>query len=74
MAKDFPRYISASQISIFLDCPLKYKKIYSEDVVKMPPNLYILFGSAIHHALEINYKQKITSRTDIPVLDAIGYF
>lgn len=70
----FPRYISATQISHFLDCPLKYKIIYSGEVQRLPPNLYILYGSAIHHALEINYKQKVTSRVDLPLNVAIELF
>ena len=74
MQKEFPKYISATQISMFLECPLKYQKMYSGDVERIPPNLYIMFGTAIHHALETNYKQKISSRVDIPVETAISEF
>ena len=72
--KKFPRYISATQISQFLHCPLSYKIIYSGEVTRLPPNLYILYGSAIHHALETNYRQKITSRVGMPLNDAYGEF
>jgi PD-(D/E)XK nuclease superfamily len=75
MAKrEFSEYISASQINTFLQCPLKYKIQYSGDVVRLPPNLYIMFGTAIHHVLEENYRQKISSRVDLPIRWALQEF
>ena len=72
--RKYPRYISATQITAFLDCPLKYRTIYAGEVTRVPPNLYILYGSAIHHALETNFRQKITTRKDLPTRDVIEIF
>lgn len=72
--RKYPRYISATQITAFLECPLKYRTIYSGEVTRVPPNLYILYGSAIHHALETNYRQKITTRKDLPTREVIEIF
>jgi hypothetical protein len=67
-------YISASQISQFLFCPVAYYKIYYERAEKMPPNIYMIYGSAIHEALAYNFKQKITSRKDLPVKEVLEVF
>lgn len=67
-------YISASQIGTFLTCPLAYKKNYLEGREKMPPNIYMAYGTAMHSALAFNYEQKINSRKDLDVKDVMGVF
>ena len=68
-------YISASQVSWFLKCPLAYKHQYIDDIGdKFKGNIYTAFGSAIHAALEYNFKQKITSKKDLPINDVLKKF
>ncbi len=60
-------YISASQVNRFLECSLAYKYIYVDSATKVPSNEYFSFGTALHKALEENFRQKITSRKDLPL-------
>lgn len=74
MSKTKTNYISASQIDRFLECPLAYKYIYVDGCERLPWNIYMSYGTAIHEALAINYRQKITSRVDLPVQTVIDLF
>lgn len=59
-------YISSSQISQWLFCPIGYRKNYCEELIeKQLPNIYMVWGSAFHKALEKNYSQKIKSKKDL---------
>ncbi len=42
--KNPPNYISASQISTFLFCPVAYRLSYVQLEKKEPPNIYMVFG------------------------------
>lgn len=49
---------SASKVNKFLACPLLYKHDYLDGrTEKEPPNIYMIFGTAIHYAMEIYYKE-----------------
>ena len=74
MSKSKVKYISASQIDMFLSCPLAYKYIYVDNAKRMPANAYMEYGSAIHEALAFNFKQKIKSRKDLPIKDVRHVF
>ena len=63
--KKLVNYISASQISQFLFCPLAYKYSYIDGVQQDPPGIYMIYGTAIHEALAHNFRQKIKSREDL---------
>lgn len=63
------KFLSVTQLKMYLRCPLQYKFRYV-DGIKIPPVSNLTLGKAIHSALEVNYTQKITSQTDLP-LDAI---
>ena len=67
-------YISASQIKKFGYCPILYKHDYVDGGERMPPNIYMLYGTAIHKALEYNFKQKIKSRKDLPHQEVYAKF
>ncbi len=67
-------YISASQISIFLFCPLSYKYQYFADGEKFAGNIYTLYGDAIHQALAMNFQQKIETKKDLPYKEVHSKF
>lgn len=64
-----PDYISATRVRQFLFCPLSYKYIYVDGVSRDDGDpqgkIYLIFGEAVHAALEENYRQKITTRKDL---------
>ena len=69
-----PPYISASWLTSFLECPLSYKTQYIDKSWKFQGNIYTAFWNAIHSALEHNYKQKITTKIDLPAKDLVIVF
>lgn len=69
-----PEYISASQINTFLFCPLSYYYNYLAGLEKAPPNIYMIYGTAIHEALAHNYTQKITTKTDLDTTEVFDKF
>lgn len=72
MIKD---YISASQVSTFLACPLLYKKKYVNwEKTAMHWKEYMIYWTAVHAVLEYNYKQKIETRKDLPIEELIEYW
>ncbi len=74
MSEKKVKYISASQINMFLTCPIAYYNIYVLGAERMPPNIYMVYGTAIHKALEFNFKQKIKSKKDMPIDSVNGAF
>ena len=50
---DFEKYkmISYTQLSLWLECPHKWKLMYI-DKLKQPPNIHLAFGSAMHESLQ----------------------
>jgi hypothetical protein len=70
--KDFT-YLRATEINTYLECPAK---LFFQSIEKIivPNKIALAGGSAVHSALSFNYKQKIESRTDIPLSDFIDSF
>lgn len=68
------KYISASQVNLFLYCPMQYKMAYLDGAEKVPPNIYMAFGSAMHKAIADNYRQKVVSRIDLDYREMIELF
>lgn len=64
VAKSVP-YLSASQIDKFAFCPILYYYDYVVGGKRLPPNIYMIYGTAIHEALAFNFRQKIVSRVDL---------
>ncbi|MCB4791258.1 MAG: PD-(D/E)XK nuclease family protein [Elusimicrobia bacterium] len=58
--------LSISRIKMFLRCPLQYYFKYVEGI-KTPSNGALLLGKSVHKALEVNYKEKVKSRKDLPL-------
>lgn len=67
-------YWSYSQFQTFLECPIAYYEIYFKGAEKMPPNIYMIYGTAIHHALAVNFKQKLGTGLDLTLENAITEF
>ena len=44
--------ISYSQISMYNDCPLRWKLNYVDDISIKESNIYLIFGSAMHEVLQ----------------------
>ena len=57
--------LSPSKINTYLNCGEQYRRAY---ILKefIPPGMALLRGGSVHKGMEINHKQKIESRTDIP--------
>ena len=51
-----PSHLSYSQISLYLECPLKYKLVYLEAEGDGPRPAALVFGKAIHRALAAFYR------------------
>jgi CRISPR/Cas system-associated exonuclease Cas4 (RecB family) len=63
-------YISHSQVAMFLRCGEQYRQRYIEDRV-IPPAIAMIKGSAVHKGAELNWKQKIETKTDLPKNDIV---
>ncbi len=50
---DYKKYrmVSYTQLSLWLECPHKWKLMYI-DKLKQPPNIHLAFGSAMHESLQ----------------------
>jgi len=69
--RDFHSFTS---MSTYIRCGLQYEFRYGQGI-KTPPAVAVIEGSAGHKGQELNYKQKIESRIDLPigdVLDAVS--
>ena len=44
--------ISYSQLSMFSECPLRWKLNYIDDVTEREPSIHLLFGTAMHETLQ----------------------
>lgn len=66
-------HVSHSQISMWLRCPRQWSYRYV-DGLKMPPSGALIEGSCYHKSLEANFRQKITSFSDLPVDECLDIF
>lgn len=66
-------HISHTQISMWNRCPRQWQYRYIEDVIA-PPSGALIQGSSYHRALELNFKQKITTRTDLELRAVLDEF
>jgi len=60
--------ISYSQFNTYLSCGIKYQKRYLEQIPQLSTPVLVT-GKAIHKALELNYRQKMETKKDLPVDD-----
>ncbi len=67
------KYLSFTQLNMFLRCPRQYEFRYIYDL-KIPPSGAMVQSKVWHETLEKNYRQKIDSNTDLPLSDMQDYF
>lgn len=60
--------MSYSQMNTYLTCGIKYEKRYIEKIPQLSTPALVA-GKAFHAGIELNYKQKINTRRDLPVSD-----
>jgi len=65
-------HLSASQLNMFLRCPMQYRFRYIEGLRRPPLGKWIQ-GGAVHEALAHNYEQKIKSHEDLKCSDVVGF-
>jgi CRISPR/Cas system-associated exonuclease Cas4 (RecB family) len=68
-----PRHLSASSFKTFSRCPEVWRRYYLKGE-KERPGAALVWGSADHYAHEVNFRQKIETREDLPVNDVIDAF
>lgn len=71
MAQDL--VLSASSVTTFLMCGQKWWFVYVAGV-KAPPSLRAIRGIAAHAAVEVDMRQKMTTRVDLPVTDMLDAY
>lgn len=65
--------VSFSQISLYLKCPRQYKFRYVEKI-STPPSSAMAQSSAWHATVEVNFRQKMTTRKDISLKKMLEIF
>jgi hypothetical protein len=58
-------HLSATQLDMFAKCPESWRRRYVEKDI-IPPKIAMFKGRAVHKAAEVNMRQKIESRVDLP--------
>lgn len=66
-------HISYTQLNMFLRCGEQYRRRYIEGEI-IPPSGALVRGSSCHKAEEVNYKQKIETKKDLPLSDVQDAF
>jgi CRISPR/Cas system-associated exonuclease Cas4 (RecB family) len=60
------KYLSFSQINMYLKCPRQYEFRYIQGI-KRPPSGALILGTVWHSTVEENYRQKIVTKDDLPL-------
>ncbi len=66
VAEEVKPHLSYTQLNMLLRCGEQYRKRYIEGQ-KVPPGSGGALGKSFHLGLESNYRQKITSKQDLPL-------
>jgi len=64
--------LSPSSLAKFVECPREWQQTYLAERPDKPAENLIV-GSAFHSAMEFNFRQKIESHVDVPVVELIEY-
>lgn len=65
--------LSSSSVNTYLRCGRQWEYAYVY-AIKAPPRLRALIGLAAHEAVEVNYRQKISTGVDLPVEAVLDAF
>ena len=60
--------LSASRISVYKECPLKYKFAYLDNIPQSPDPVSSQLGILIHKVLEIYHKGNYSNISDLILL------
>lgn len=63
-------HVSPSQLSSFENCGEAYRRRYIEKHI-IPPGVAALRGGSVHKGAELNFAQKIETKTDLPAKDIV---
>ena len=63
-------YLSYSAVRTFQNCPLKYRFLYVDGLAEDCVSSSLIFGSAIHSALEFYFMQQLSAESP-PTLDTL---
>lgn len=66
-------HISHSQLSMWQRCPRQWEYRYVHGLKEAPSGALII-GGAYHRAVEINFRQKVESKVDLPLSDCCDAF
>ena len=64
------RYVSWSAINAYRSCPLRYYYRYVEQLPEQTVSSALVFGSAIHSAIEFWFRERLAGNPD-PDLDLL---
>jgi hypothetical protein len=67
------KHLSPSSIAMLHRCPRQWQERYIHKRKKRPAEAPFL-GSTFHKAIEKNFKQKIDSGVDLPIIDLLDYY
>lgn len=65
--------LSISRVNMYLRCGLQFYYRYIKNLT-MPPSASMTQGKCVHSTFEHNYKQKITSKTDLPLEEVLDFY
>lgn len=63
-------HLSPTQLDLYCKCPEAYRRRYIEREV-IPPGIAIIQGQCVHRAAEFNFRQKLATRVDLPILEIV---
>jgi len=66
-------HVSHSQVNMWLRCPRQWEFRYVKGL-KMPPSGALIEGGCYHRALEVNFRQKITSFEDLAIDECLDVY
>lgn len=64
---------SASSVNTFMRCEKQWEFAYVYEL-KRPPSIRMVLGTSAHAAEEVNYKQKLETKIDLPTSDVLDVF
>jgi len=67
------RHWSPSSLAMFQRCPRQWQERYLHGRKERPAEAPVI-GIGLHHAAEVNFKQKIDSHEDIPLATLLDYY